>query len=44
MWDAGEGHDAYSDEGLTAVCIEGEFDVWAVSVTHDIVVSDYDPA
>lgn len=44
VWDAGEDHDAYSEEGLTAVCIEGEFDVWAVSVTRDIVVSDYDPA
>jgi len=44
VWDAGEDHDAYSEEGLTAVCIEGEFDVWAVSVTHDIVISDYDPA
>jgi GrpB-like predicted nucleotidyltransferase (UPF0157 family) len=44
LWEAGEEHDAASDEGLTAVCIEGEFDVWALRVTHDIVVSDYDPA
>ena len=44
VWDPGEDHDACSEEGLTAVCIEGEFDVWAMSVTRDIVVSDYDPA
>jgi GrpB-like predicted nucleotidyltransferase (UPF0157 family)/mannose-6-phosphate isomerase-like protein (cupin superfamily) len=44
VWDAGEHHGASSDEGLTAVCVEGEFDVWAMSVTRDIVVSDYDPA
>ena len=40
----GEEHDASSDEGLTAVCVEGDFDVWAMSVTQDIVISDYDPA
>lgn len=44
LWDPGEEHDASTDEGLTAVCVEGEFDVWATSVTRDIVVSDYDPA
>lgn len=44
LWDPGEEHDASSDEGLTAVCVEGEFDVWAMSVTQDIVISDYDPA
>jgi GrpB-like predicted nucleotidyltransferase (UPF0157 family) len=43
-WDAGETHAAGSDGGLTAVCIEGEFEIWALSVTQDIVVSDYDPA
>jgi GrpB-like predicted nucleotidyltransferase (UPF0157 family) len=43
LWDPREEHGASSDGGLTAVCVEGEFDVWAVSVTHDIVVSDYDP-
>ncbi|MGH3478427.1 MAG: GrpB family protein [Nocardioidaceae bacterium] len=44
LWDAGEEHDAASDDGLTAVCVEGEFEVWALSVTQDIVVGDYDPA
>lgn len=44
VWEAGERHEASSEDGLTAVCIEGEFDVWAMSVTRDIVVSDYDPA
>ena len=44
LWEPGEEHDASSEEGLTAVCIEGEFDVWALGVTADIVVSDYDPA
>jgi GrpB-like predicted nucleotidyltransferase (UPF0157 family)/quercetin dioxygenase-like cupin family protein len=43
LWDPGEEHDASSDEGLTAVCVEGEFEVWAISVTQDIVISDYDP-
>jgi GrpB-like predicted nucleotidyltransferase (UPF0157 family) len=44
LWDPGEEHDASSDEGLTAVFVEGEFEVWAISVTQDIVISDYDPA
>jgi GrpB-like predicted nucleotidyltransferase (UPF0157 family)/mannose-6-phosphate isomerase-like protein (cupin superfamily) len=43
LWDVGEEHDVSSEDGLTAVCIEGEFDVWALGVTIDIVVSDYDP-
>ena len=43
LWDADEDHDAFSDDGLTAVCIEGQFEVWAMSVTRDIVVVDYDP-
>jgi GrpB-like predicted nucleotidyltransferase (UPF0157 family)/mannose-6-phosphate isomerase-like protein (cupin superfamily) len=44
VWEAGEEHEASSEQGLTALCIEGEFDVWALGVTADIVVSDYDPA
>jgi GrpB-like predicted nucleotidyltransferase (UPF0157 family) len=44
LWEAGEEHEAHSDAGLTATCIEGSFDVWAVEVTADIVVADYDPA
>ena len=43
VWEAGEEHEAGSDTGLTAVCVEGTFDVWAMSVTKDIVVTDYDP-
>lgn len=44
VWDAGEQQEVYSDPGLTAVRIEGDFEVWALSVTQDIVVADYDPA
>ena len=28
---------------MTAVCIEGDFEVRAVAVTKDIVVTDYNP-
>jgi GrpB-like predicted nucleotidyltransferase (UPF0157 family) len=44
LWEVGEDHEAGSDAGLTAVCIEGAFEMWATGVTKDIVVSDYDPA
>lgn len=44
LWDPGEEHDASSDEGLTAVFVEGEFVMGAIGVTQDIVISDYDPA
>jgi GrpB-like predicted nucleotidyltransferase (UPF0157 family) len=44
LWDAGEEHGTSSDEGLTAVCVEGRFEVWAMGVTTEIVVADYDPA
>jgi len=43
LWEAGEHHEAGSDEGLTAICIEGAFDMWALRVTREIVVTDYDP-
>ncbi len=43
LWDAGEEHDASSAGGLTAICIEGEFEVSAMRVTTALVVSDYDP-
>jgi GrpB-like predicted nucleotidyltransferase (UPF0157 family) len=43
LWEAGEFHEAHSNGGLTAICIEGEFEVSAIWVTNDIVVSDYDP-
>lgn len=42
-WHAGEEHEAGTDTGLTAVIVEGSFDVWALGVTAEIIVSDYDP-
>lgn len=44
LWEPGEHHDAHTEGGLTAVCIEGHFDVWAMRITDDIVVADYDEA
>lgn len=29
LWDGGEEHAAGSDAGLTAVCVEGSFELWA---------------
>jgi GrpB-like predicted nucleotidyltransferase (UPF0157 family)/mannose-6-phosphate isomerase-like protein (cupin superfamily) len=43
LWDPGEEHEGGSDGGLTAVCIEGDFEVRALAVTQEIVVVDYDP-
>jgi GrpB-like predicted nucleotidyltransferase (UPF0157 family) len=43
LWEAEEEHDAGSKEGLTAVCVEGSFEMRAVAVTKEIVVVDYDP-
>jgi GrpB-like predicted nucleotidyltransferase (UPF0157 family)/quercetin dioxygenase-like cupin family protein len=43
VWEAGEEQAAWTDEGLTAICISGEFETWAAVVTRTIVVSDYDP-
>ena len=43
-WETGEEHGVVSEEGLTAVVVEGRFAVWALGVTTDIVVTDYDPA
>jgi len=43
LWESGEEHDAHTQDGITAICIEGEFDVWAMEVTREIVVADYDP-
>jgi GrpB-like predicted nucleotidyltransferase (UPF0157 family) len=42
LWVPGEEHDARSDEGCTAVCVEGSFEMLATSRTQDIVVDDYD--
>lgn len=44
VWDRGEVHGAGSDQGLTAVCVEGTFEMQAVAVTKDIAVVGYDPA
>lgn len=44
VWEEGESHEAGTDTGLTAISIEGSFDVWALEVTKEIVVCDYDPA
>ncbi|MBO0682762.1 MAG: GrpB family protein [Candidatus Dormibacteraeota bacterium] len=43
LWDQGEEHEAGSEAGLTAVGVEGEFEMAATSVTREIVVADYDP-
>jgi GrpB-like predicted nucleotidyltransferase (UPF0157 family)/quercetin dioxygenase-like cupin family protein len=43
LWEPGEEHGVTSDDGLTALCVEGRFDVWAVGVTGEIVVAEYDP-
>ena len=43
VWDPDEEHDVSSEEGLTAVCVEGHFDMTAMAVTRDIVVVDADP-
>lgn len=44
LWDAGEEHGAGTDAGLTAICVEGEFETQALAVTTEITVSDYDQA
>jgi len=44
VFEAGERHEAGSDDGLTAVCVEGAFEVAATRVTGEIVVIDPDPA
>jgi GrpB-like predicted nucleotidyltransferase (UPF0157 family) len=43
LWEQGEEHEAGTDTGLTAASIEGVFDMWAMGVTREVVVSDYDP-
>src|SRR4051812_9250013 len=43
VWEAGEDHEVRTTKGLTAICVEGEFDMWAVARTMDIVVTDYNP-
>lgn len=43
VWEPGEEHDAGSADGLTAVFVEGSFEMKAVAVTRNIVVVDYNP-
>jgi GrpB-like predicted nucleotidyltransferase (UPF0157 family) len=43
VWEAGEEHEAATDEGLTAIVVEGAFSVDALNRTMEIVVADYDP-
>jgi GrpB-like predicted nucleotidyltransferase (UPF0157 family) len=42
LWAAAEEHEVRSTHGATAVCIEGQLDVWALAVTGDIEVREYD--
>ena len=44
VWEPGEEHEAGTDTGFSAVCVEGRFEVRAFSVTREIVVCEYDPA
>jgi GrpB-like predicted nucleotidyltransferase (UPF0157 family) len=44
VWEPGEDHETTTEDGLTAVCIEGTFDIAAFLVTKEIVVADHDPA
>lgn len=43
LWEPGEAHEAGTVDGLTAIAIEGDFEVWAMAVTVDITVEDYNP-
>lgn len=43
LWEEGEDHEAGTEQGLSAVCVEGKFDVLAMAVATEIVVVDYNP-
>jgi GrpB-like predicted nucleotidyltransferase (UPF0157 family) len=43
LWEEGELHEVGTVDGLTAISVEGNFEIWATEVTKDIVVADYDP-
>jgi GrpB-like predicted nucleotidyltransferase (UPF0157 family) len=43
LWEEGELQEAGTVDGLTAISVEGDFEIWAMRVTQDIVVVDYDP-
>lgn len=44
LFEGGEEHEASSEGGLTAVVVEGEFEVRALLLTREIVVAEPDPA
>jgi len=44
LWEEGEEREVRSNGGLTAISVEGDFETWALGVTIEIVVTDYDPA
>src|SRR3974390_1739146 len=43
VWEEGELHEVGTVDGLTAISVEGDFDVSAMRVTQEIVVVDYNP-
>lgn len=43
LWEPGEAHEAGTVDGLTAIAIEGDFELWATAVTVDITVEEYNP-
>jgi GrpB-like predicted nucleotidyltransferase (UPF0157 family) len=44
LWPAGESFEVGSEAGMTAVLLEGEWELQAFEVSRDIVVVDYDPS
>ena len=44
LWERGEEQEVYSEQGLTAVLVEGDLEIEAMAVTQDISVRDHDPA
>jgi GrpB-like predicted nucleotidyltransferase (UPF0157 family) len=43
VWEPGEEHEAHSESGLTAIVVEGTFEVEALARTQEIEVLDYAP-
>jgi GrpB-like predicted nucleotidyltransferase (UPF0157 family) len=43
LWDVGELHEVTTETGLTAICIEGDFETLAMAVTQVIEVVEPDP-
>jgi GrpB-like predicted nucleotidyltransferase (UPF0157 family)/quercetin dioxygenase-like cupin family protein len=45
VWEEDEEHEVRTSGGATAICVEGQFEIWAMGVTAvEIQVVDYDPA